>query len=265
MKILILGDTHAYDQAIAHAYSEGAELGIDRIFQVGDFGYWPRKIVGSIGESQFLATVNRLGAKYGIPCYWLPGNHEDWDSYDTLIEEGPWDEDGFIVHGWMRATPRVHRWIWDGIRFGSIGGAFSIDRFVRKEGWSWFTQEVPRWEDVDRLGNEPVDVLLTHDAPVNVATEIWGQRLLRFQPSEEEEARRSQAVIAAAMANVRPNITFHGHWHGRTQYKHDGMTVQGLNQASGEPLVYSSAILDTVKRRWYSVNEFMYEAEGTEF
>lgn len=265
MRILILGDTHAHEPAIVEAYMQAAELGLDRIFQVGDFGYWPRKRLHLNEESEYLLTVNALGARFGLPCYWLPGNHEDWDSYDTLIENGPHDDEGFAVHGWMRATPRVHRWEWDGIRFGSIGGAFSIDRFVRKEGWSWFKQEVPRWEDVETLGMDPVDVMLTHDAPVNVATEIWGQPAIRFNPHEMVEAHQSQAVIAAAMHNTRPKITFHGHWHGRTQYKFEGMTVQGLHMASGEPLVYSSAVLDTVKRRWYSFNEFLYEAEGTEF
>lgn len=265
MKILILGDTHAYDQAIAHAYSEGAELGIGRIFQVGDFGYWPRKTVPGSTEQQFLTTVNRLGAKYGIPCYWLPGNHEDWDAYDVLIEDGPHDEDGFAVHGWMRAAPRVHRWEWDGVRFGSVGGAFSIDRSCRKEGWSWFTQEVPRWEDVTTLGIAPLDVLLTHDAPLNVATEIHGYKPLRFASTEAEEASRSQAVIASAVANTGPSVVFHGHWHSQVRYTFEGVKVQGLNQSSGNPITVSSAVLDTVKRRWYSLNEFMYEAKGTEF
>lgn len=262
MKILILGDTHAHEPAMVEAYTMAAELGLDRIFQVGDFGYWPLKRQ-AFGESEFLAGINRLGAKYAMPCYWLPGNHEDWNSYEELFD-GLLDAEGFAVHGWMRATPRVHRWTWDGLRFGSIGGAFSIDRSIRKEGWSWFRQEVPRWEDVETLGTTPLDVLLTHDAPLNVATEIWGYKKLEFTPDEEAESSRSQAVIAQAMINTHPSITFHGHWHGRTFYKYQDMPVQALHMASGESLVYSSAVLDTMEKRWYSLNEFMYSAEGTE-
>lgn len=263
MKIMLLGDTHAHDRAIVEAYFRADELGLDRIFQVGDFGYWPKR-APRFEDSNYLQAVNRLGARYGIPCYWLPGNHEDWLSYEELFD-GPIDNEGFAVHGWMRAAPRVHRWEWDGVKFGSIGGAFSIDRSSRKEGWSWFHQETPRWVDLVTLGTNPLDVFLSHDAPLNVATEIFGLKPIDFRPDEIEEAYRSQAIISQAMVNVRPRITFHGHWHARTFYKHEGMKVQGLDQASGQTLDKSSAILDTIKRRWYSLNEFLYEQEGTEF
>jgi hypothetical protein len=246
---------------MVEAYHAATELGLDRIFQVGDFGYWPRK-AGPGGESDYLFTVNRLGSETGIPCYWLPGNHEDWLSYEELFQ-GPMDDEGFAVHGWMRATPRVHRWTWDNLKFGSIGGAFSIDRSMRKEGWSWFYQEVPTWQDAEALGDDPLDVLLTHDGPVNVATEILGKRSIDFGV-EAGEAAQSQAVIAQAMLNTRPSITFHGHWHCRTFYKYQGMKVQLLDMASGNPTVQAGAVLDTVKRRWYSLNEFAYEQEGTE-
>lgn len=62
----------------------------------------------------------------------------------------------------------------DGIRFFALGGAASTDRYLRKEGFDWFAQEVPSqeecdyaWNNLERVGWK-VDIVLTHTAPTSL-------------------------------------------------------------------------------------------------
>jgi len=62
----------------------------------------------------------------------------------------------------------------DGIRFFALGGAASTDRYLRKEGFDWFAQEVPSqeecdyaWNNLERVGWK-VDIVLTHTAPTRL-------------------------------------------------------------------------------------------------
>ncbi|WP_418606295.1 O-antigen ligase family protein [Georgenia sp. SUBG003] len=45
-----------------------------------------------------------------------------------------------------------------------VGGAFSVDRDRRREGMTlWADLEEPTQEDIEQLGDDPLDVLLTHE------------------------------------------------------------------------------------------------------
>ena len=62
--------------------------------------------------------------------------------------------------------------------------------------------------DVARLGSEPVDVLIAHDAPAGLDLAAW-------QLPAEDQVRTDQvrSLIATAVEATRPRMVFHGHWH----------------------------------------------------
>jgi hypothetical protein len=100
------------------------------------------------------------------------------------------------------------------VRFGAIGGAFSIDWRDRKPGRSWWPEEVTTVDDVERLGTAPLDVLVTHEAPAGVPFE--GYRLPEEDEVRAEEVRR---YIRAATEATQPRMVLHGHWHRRHTYE----------------------------------------------
>lgn len=254
MKIMFLGDTHCSRTAVSVATDYAERFGIDRIFQVGDFGFWPMTNNGIDFIEQ--CHYNRL------PLYWMPGNHEDWPSYYDFLDNAVYDDDGFAIHGAMRVAPPTHAWNWDGLRFGSLGGAYSVDRSVRTEGVSWFPEELPQYEWVDQLP-EQVDVLVTHEAPINLSkAHGWGPLPKSFKVDWDLSVQ-SQDVVRRAIEKTHPQVAIHGHWHFRIDYNIAASPTHifGIDQASGEPIHQASIVLDTEKRAVYNWNQFIYEGD----
>ena len=206
---LISGDSHAdvgYLQELARAADE---YNVARIFVVGDFGFWPRTDFGRT----FLEQV----AKVEIPVYFLAGNHDCYQSIEEILED--WhviDDQGFILlsdNCWY--APRGHQWEWDGLRFGALGGAFSIDRDRRVKYVSWFPEEVLSEADVEHaLQFGEVDIMLTHDAPqeadLPAAYISMGYQNQFWEHPETELNREKLSRVARAW---KPKMLFHGHWH----------------------------------------------------
>lgn len=122
-----------------------------------------------------------------------------------------------------RWLPRGHRWEWSGVRFGALGGAFSVNWRWRAEGISWRRGEMLTDADVARLGDEPLDVLISHDAPQGMPL-----RGLPIPPVDEMRSAEVRVRILEAVEATEPALVVHGHWHHR--YRHEltwPVTVDG--------------------------------------
>lgn len=67
----------------------------------------------------------------------------------------------------------------DGYKIFTYGGAYSTDRYHREENLDWWKDEIPtKWEEqeaiknLNRYNNE-VDIIITHDIPSTVESELW--------------------------------------------------------------------------------------------
>lgn len=246
---LFLGDSHTSTSFIIQALDLAKTLGISRVFQVGDFGWWPRATNGQA----FIKNVAEYTKKIGVPLYWIPGNHEDWNDvqnrYDTSNEK-------FIRY--QKSDLYLIRngasWDWDSLRFGTLGGAYSIDRGRRAKDWDWFEAEVPDDSLIPGIGI--VDVLVTHEAPV-VPPAIYAAGEFR----RVLESAESQDTIYRAMLSSKPQLLIHGHWHHYERYTIAGTTVQGLD-CNFSSLPWATCVLDSESKKLYTLNEFMYEGEG---
>lgn len=236
MRILFLGDTHGNVPHIEWLFEVAAALGVDVIFQVGDFGYWEHSSSG-IG---FLNLVSKLSQETGIRLVFLDGNHENhpllWYRYVGIptvytsvlnIDEAlndyigkhdvAFSDEGFaIVRPGVEYAPRGHRWVWDDLTFLAVGGAYSIDRAWRKLGHSYWFEEIIQEEDIDKaIDGGEVDVLLTHDvlegSSVFPALEATHGRKFRPIP---EALRERDKLLRIAEATL-PKLNVHGHYHVR--------------------------------------------------
>lgn len=184
-KLLIAGDIHGNERWIGSLCKLARRYGCDAILQLGDFGYWPHTVDGR----RFLKHVDWHAERNGVACvYWIDGNHEN---HDALVALEP-EPDGTVVIGERcRYIPRGLRWEWQGIRFGALGGALSVDRRERVEGESWWAGEVMTRSDLERLGDRPLDVLATHNAPED-------SPLPGAEPSSGRPGARRRSPVADA-------------------------------------------------------------------
>lgn len=228
MLLMLAGDTHGDFKHLTYLITECVSYGIKVIFVLGDFGYWEHTSSGKL----FLDDLNVALRREGIDLIFLDGNHENhpllWESYESDRD------DGFVeIRSSIFYSPRGHRWEWDGVKFLSLGGAYSIDKDWREAGTEWWPTEMITDEDVERCGTEPVDVLLSHDVGGEVDIQTFFALAKRgfFQPEKNTTLNRYrlQQVISA----TQPRFIYHGHYHldYRTQvhFGDDIREIRGLN------------------------------------
>ncbi len=235
MRVLVAGDIHGNETFLrTYLYPTAARHGAEAIVQLGDFGYWEHTSDGT----EFLDDVQQLADAYGIPMYWLRGNH-DKVSLCLALYGGRRTDDGFVI-----CRPRVfhipdgHIWTWAGTRLRAFGGAYSIDKAWRLDlerkrgralaakeegrrlagrppmpvpstaGTVWFPEEEPTDAEFDALlaaDTDPVDIMLSHDKPFGAVTPVPLKDLPECLPNQ----RRLQR----AMVQHQPGLWLHGHLH----------------------------------------------------
>lgn len=161
MRVLLVGDTHgnvAWLERVVFAAAK--QHAADLIFQVGDFGWWPRIAT----NDAFRAMAQRAP----VPLWWIDGNHEDHARLEADIEEagGP-NAYGLVgLGGNLSFVPRGSRFGFDGVSVVAYGGAHSIDRRARTPGVDWFDEEHITDDDIERrVAGGHADVFICHDAP----------------------------------------------------------------------------------------------------
>lgn len=256
MKVMFAGDTHGNIGTIKLILRDAKRQNCSTLFVLGDFGYWEHSKEGVY----FLDQVSYYALEYGVPTYFLDGNH---DKTSLLLEKyDERDGEGFIiVRDYLRYSPRGHRWTWNDLQMASFGGAYSVDKDWRlhqekkrseqinkqntyrttaqqksldTSGTLWFPEEEMTDIDMDEFlkDDSPVDIMLAHDMPRG-SNPKWNRKNL-------EECWPNQDRLQKAVRTLQPSLYIHGHLH----YPYvdniicgDGpkyTTVLGLN-ADGEP------------------------------
>lgn len=249
MRVLLVGDTHGNLSCLERGVFPAAErVGADVIFQVGDFGWWPR----SATNDAFRIAARRSP----VPLWWIDGNHEDHASLAREIDAAVSTADRGLVAlgGNLCYVPRGTRLDLDGVTVLACGGAHSIDRCRRSVGIDWFEEEHISETDVERCtAGGAADVLLCHDAPAGwVVPNLPDQHSLPSVWRAELPAcwdhRRRLGDIAH---RVEPRLVVHGHYHSGYEWQLDTawgpMQVVGLSE---DGTAENLAVLDCHDGAW---------------
>lgn len=223
--VMVAGDWHGHGQwaelCFQHAYKSGA----DCIVHVGDFGFW----TDSTWTDRYLTRVERAADEWGIPIYWLCGNHEDHSRRAEFNDP--------VNRPMTTYLPRGHRWTWWGKRFMAVGGAFSVDRFTRTKGVGWWPEEELSEAEIThccRDDGTSVDVVVAHDCPTGVfipgigadaQTQTrgeWPDHMLAGALAHRDQVRR---VYDA----TNPKLWINGHYHRRYATSFQGTSFLGLD------------------------------------
>ena len=223
MSIAIVGDWHGNLPFAEKVIRTATMHGATRILHVGDFGVWY--------PYTFPKYVSDLAGMYGAEVYFIDGNHED---HVYLQSKNP-DPIGFVqlaehVHYITRGTI----WEWEGLSFLGLGGAVSVDKSWRKEGISWFPQEVINDQDVMRATRIPrVDVMITHDCPDGVDIPGISDNPYGFPQEDLDASEEHRKILGSVVDSVKPSLLYHGHFHTRYSAMRGETRITGLGDDRG--------------------------------
>ena len=150
----------------------------------------------------------------GLPVttLFIDGNHENFEQLNSYAVD-IWN--GGKVHFIESNIIHLMRgqvFCIDGIKFFTFGGAHSIDRMYRKEGFSWFPEEIPSkeeyeegWSNLEKVGFQ-VDYIVTHTGPREAVAAIGYGEL----SDDEVELRQFLQRVAD---NTDFTAWYFGHFH----------------------------------------------------
>lgn len=206
--IYVIGDIHGnfkIDGKLSHL--ENADI----IF-LGDIG------VG-LGAEKYLKYFDAFLGIHKLTAYFLRGNHDNpkcWkehNEYENIV----FLEDYEVFE-------------LSGITFLPIGGAISIDRKDRKEGFSYFLDEHVVY-NIDSV--KDVDVVLSHTSPsifYPVVHSTFFLERVKVDPSLMEEVSIERKFLTDVFQKIKGlKAWYYGHFHSSNSEIIDGVKVSLLN------------------------------------
>ena len=205
-RVAVSGDWHGnvtWIRLVARA-TRALAPDVRTILQLGD--WWaddPRvdEVLAECGIDRVLVTL---------------GNHEDYGALRAPLADHPGSAIRVTERQWVLSRP--FNFTIGGRRFLSLGGASSIDKLYRVEGYSWWPDELITDEQVEAaVAGGGVDVMLTHESPGSTPVKAV-QEVLRANPlGIDEEARMISAAsrvrVRQVWNSVNPKLLAHGHMH----------------------------------------------------
>lgn len=200
--IYVTGDTHGlHDYYKLHIFAgQHPELTKDDyVIIAGDFG--------GVWDGKTLAADLKPYTELPFTVLFVDGNHENFDLLETFpVEE--WHGGKVqkirpdVIHLMRGQIYEI-----DGKTIFTFGGATSIDKFMRREGVSWWPQELPSYEELD----EGIANLKKYDNKVDyIITHSCGQRALTYP----------QIRIAAGIKIACPESHLLSNFEDVVQFKH---------------------------------------------
>ena len=209
--IYITGDTHGEQARFSPATMPGEDKwGEDDILIIcGDFGFL---FANDARENAFL---DKLSEKPYTICF-CDGNHENFPAIYAYPQE-EWN--GGRVHRIRKNIFHLMRgqvFLIEGKKIFTMGGAYSIDKYMRKDGLSWWKEELPTngeyreaTQNLRETGN-CVDYIITHTAPREMI-----RRMGKYPDMHDAELT---GFLEWIMYEVKFKKWFFGHWHTDVEF-----------------------------------------------
>lgn len=207
--IYITGDTHGDRVRFIENNMGDASWGEeDTLIICGDFGF---VFLNDECEKEILDFLEKK--PYTI-CF-CDGNHENFPALFSYPEE-EWC--GGSVHRIRKNVLHLKRgqvFTIQNKKIFTMGGAYSIDRYMRKLGFSYWNEEIP--SDCDyktatenlKKNQNSVDIIITHTAPREII------RRMGFEPDMHDI--ELTGFLEWLMYEVKFDRWFFGHWHKDTK------------------------------------------------
>jgi len=214
-RIFITGDTHGgidLYKLNSEPFPEGDGLcKEDYVIIAGDFGF-----LWDANPSQTeLYNIKLLNSKPWTTLF-LDGNHENFDRLDKLRTEQKFGNPVGVVSESIYHLRRGYVYTIAGKTFWTFGGGFSIDKYRRTEGISWWAREMPSEAEFERglasleAVDNKVDYIITHSCSNRMFNELSGQTDLNHKVKGEDNLRMYFDRIDNL---VDRKMWYYGHFH----------------------------------------------------
>lgn len=169
--LYVTGDTHgrrerfSSNSIIDQTLTKG-----DRIIVCGDFGYL---FECKDSEDEFLDFL----ATKPYEILWIDGNHENFDLINEYPEEVWYGGKIHVIRRDCDGQPKIVHLMRgqiyeiDGQNIFTFGGGYSMDRYLRINGETWWPEEMPTEEEMKEAVinlskyKNCIDYIITHVAP----------------------------------------------------------------------------------------------------
>jgi len=215
--VYIIGDIHGQFARLKNLVFQN-NIKDCTLICVGDFGIgFKRKYGANVDDC---IVLNTFFAKRNIVFMTIRGNHDDPIFFN--------DAEKRINLSHVKLLPDYYSETINGEKFLFVGGAVSIDRRLRENNVSYWSNEAFVL-DTNRV--TACDVLITHSAPSWVgpydksAIASWTQK----DASLWEECMQERQDHNALISLCKPRKSYHGHFHCNGMAHADGCLATILN------------------------------------
>ncbi len=208
----VTGDTHGNQYKWMEQIDMFLKPG-DMILITGDFGvgFWNGRYWS---EEMFFDWLE----KQPYTVLFCDGNHCDFNKLDSYpVTEWNSGKVHFLrknlIHLMRGEVYQINDW-----RFFVMGGGYSLDKYRRTEGVSWWPQEMPSAKEYENARynlarfENTVDYIITHTAPGETVYHMSTIRRLGIQRNVMEE-RELTTFLDYVQATVQYKYWYFGHFH----------------------------------------------------
>lgn len=221
MRVYLTGDTHGeidIRKLGSKRWPESRTLKkTDYLIILGDFGLvWDN--IPSATEKYWTRWLSERPFTTLFVC----GNHENHPRLYALEQIDMFGSKVGKVSNSIFHLKRGHIYIIENKKFFVMGGAQSIDKASRKEGISWWPEEIPSWAEMDfglqnlETHQYSVDYILTHTAPVSIARMYLGSLGLSTDSTEKRDP--TEKYLEHVCLSTKFNDMYMGHWHDNKDF-----------------------------------------------
>ena len=205
--IIYIGDTHGSLETYKIKYYDNFLRENDYLIVLGDFGLpWAYPDTKHRKEDEW--WLDWLEQKPYTTLF-VDGNHENFN----LLNSYPVEEwHGGKIHRLNKKVIHLMRgqiFTINGKTLFTMGGARSTDKYLRKENYSWWKEEMPSKQEYDEAldnldkHNWKVDFVATHCAPTRILKQI--------SPYAEKDELNGFLDIVASQLDFK--CWYFGHYH----------------------------------------------------
>ena len=198
----LLGDIHGHYNEIFDSISKNVSVPVDFWIQVGDMG----------GEDMTYPD-------FPFPCYFIQGNHENWNIIDEMKKGNLPNNIHFMENGEVYTI--------NNIRVLCMGGNFSPKySMLNRSDIPLSRRRHYIYEDIDKAFKATnIDIFVTHEAP---------------SPFNKRDKDVGQITLTNVIAQVQPKIHFFGHHHHYYETNYVGVPSYGLSFGTVSCLLYDT-------------------------
>ena len=210
--LYVTGDLHGCKQKWIEQVHPVLQAG-DIIFVAGDFGYG--LFPGGFAQEQ--AFYDWIAAQpYTVLV--VDGNHENFDKLEALPVTQRYGGRVQPIRENLLHLMRGEVYTIEGKTFFIMGGGYSLDRAMRREGESWWPQELPCAAEYDnavahlKQCNGYVDYIITHTCPAETVLYLATLRQYGIRRDVVEEMELT-AFLDYVHFKTKYRRYYFGHFH----------------------------------------------------